>query len=85
MTENPKAHHRLMHQFRQRIKWASGVSVFVGAGVLFFDWTGFGGRGGLREPQPFREIWWHFFVTAGILFAFFMLCPSPEEIEDKTD
>jgi hypothetical protein len=34
MIENPKAHHRLKHQFRQRIKWAAAVSVFVGAGVF---------------------------------------------------
>jgi hypothetical protein len=85
MSENPKTHRRLMHQFRQRISWAPWVSLFVAAGVVFCEWTGFGSRGGLTKPHPFNEIWWHFFVNLGIFFAFFMLWPMREEHHHETE
>ena len=74
-----KAHHRLVHQFRQRIRWAPYISVFVGAGTVLLEGIGYRRAGPFAEPQPFREIWWHVFVVAGIMFVFFMLWPDPEK------
>jgi hypothetical protein len=73
-----QASRRFESQIRARMMWAPGISVFAATVGFFLEWAGYNGRRPWGPPQPFRAIWWHFFVIWGCLFAFFMLWPRQE-------
>ncbi len=76
-----------MHRrFRKRLKSAIGLGILIGAVFTAIDWMGYGGSfdsTAIPTPHSLGEIWWHFFVWAGLIFASMMLWPF-RSIEDLT-